>query len=100
MNTPSQLFSMSQEEMIEMYRGHKNESDHFYRNDNGKFVDASYETRINNHAFGLGLSVGNLNDDGYPDVYFSNDYEVRDYLFMKREGVFQEELMNLNESCF
>jgi hypothetical protein len=80
--------------MIEMYRGHENESDHFYRNDNGKFVDVSYETRINNHAFGLGLSVGDLNDDGYPDVYISNDYEVRDYLFMNREGVFQEELMN------
>ncbi len=93
MNIPQDFFAMSQEEMIEMYRGHLNESDHFYRNDNGKFVDVSYETRINNHAFGLGLSVGDLNNDGYPDVYISNDYEVRDYLLMNKNGIFQEELM-------
>ncbi len=92
LNVPNQLFNNSIEEYYQMFKDGKNQSDHFYRNDNGKFIDVSYQVGISNHAFGLGLSVGDLNNDGYPDVYVSNDYEVRDYMFMNNKGVFIEQL--------
>lgn len=92
MNYPKKLFSFSKEELVELYKNHKNESDHFYKNENGKFVDASFESHINNHSFGLGLSVGDVNNDGYPDMYVSNDYEMKDFLFINRNGVFSEEI--------
>jgi len=38
MDIPEELFAMSQKEMIEMYRGHENEPDHFYRNDTGHYT--------------------------------------------------------------
>lgn len=91
-NIPRELFSFTKEQYFELFKNKKNQSDHFFRNDNGHFVDASHSTRINNHAFGLGISVGDINNDGYPDIYVANDYEVRDYLFMNKNGLFMEEL--------
>lgn len=91
-NIPNQMFSYTNQQYFDLFKSRKNQSDHFYKNDNGKFVDFSYPTRINNHAFGLGISVSDIDNDGYPDIYVSNDYEVRDYLFMNRNGVFIEEL--------
>lgn len=92
LNIPDGMFAFSQQEYYQLFKNRKNQSDHFFRNDNGQFVDVSYPTRISNHAFGLGISVGDLNNDGYPDVYVSNDYEVRDYMFMNNGSVFYEEL--------
>jgi len=94
LNFPDKLFNMPLKEYYQLFKEGKNQSDHFYRNDNGKFTDISYQARISNHAFGLGVSVGDLNDDGYPDVYVSNDYEVRDYMFMNNGKIFNEELQH------
>jgi hypothetical protein len=94
LNVPNQLFNKSIKEYYQMFKDGENQSDHFYRNDDGKFTDISYQARISNHAFGLGVSVGDLNNDGYPDVYVSNDYEVRDYMFINNGSVFYEELKN------
>lgn len=58
-----------------------NHSDKLYKNDNGTFVDVSLEVGINNHAFGLGLATVDINGDGFVDVYVSNDYDDRDYMF-------------------
>ena len=58
----------------------KGGGDHLYRNDNGKFVDISKEAGIFGSiiSFGLGVTVGDVNLDGYPDVYVGNyftDYD-------------------------
>lgn len=94
LNIPDKLFKLSLEDYYQMFKDGENQSDHFYRNDNGKFIDISYQARIRNHSFGLGVSVGDLNNDGFPDVYVSNDYEIRDYMFMNNGTVFFEELQN------
>lgn len=68
-------------------------SDQLFRNDNGKYVDVSKEAGIANHAFGLGLAIGDINNDGFQDIYVSNDYMAPDYLYMNNgNGTFAEEI--------
>lgn len=67
--------------------------DHLYQNNNGKFIDVSneagiYQSRI---AYGLGVTVSDLNNDGWEDIYVSNDFFERDYLYLNQHnGTFKE----------
>jgi hypothetical protein len=92
MNVPDELFTFSNQQYRELFESGKNSSDHFYRNDNGRFIEVAKEIGINNHAFGLGLSIGDIDNNGWPDIYVANDYEDRDYMFMNNGGIFKEEL--------
>jgi len=77
-----------------MYKGG---GDHLLRNDNGQFTDVTKEAGIHGSliGFGLGVTVGDVNGDGYADVYVSNDYFERDYLYInQRNGTFKDELEN------
>ena len=70
-------------------------SNKLYRNDNGHFVDVSKEAGIygSKIGFGLGVSVGDVNRDGWPDIYISNDFFERDYLYINnKNGTFTESL--------
>jgi enediyne biosynthesis protein E4 len=65
------------------------------RNDNGKFVDVSEAAGIYGSlmGFGLGVLVCDINEDTYPDIYVSNDFYERDYLYInKKDGSFSEEI--------
>src|SRR5450631_4395124 len=67
--------------------------DRLYRNDNGHFTDVSQQTGIYGSAiaFGLGVTVGDLNNDGWEDIYVSNDFFERDYLYLNQhDGTFKE----------
>src|SRR5215204_3061781 len=69
--------------------------DHLLRNDNGKFKDVTKEAGILGSviSFGLGVTVGDINNDGYPDVYVSNDFFERDYLYInQKNGSFKDDL--------
>ncbi|MCY7421913.1 MAG: VCBS repeat-containing protein [Chitinophagaceae bacterium] len=73
----------------------KGGGDYLYRNDNMKFVDVSKEAGVHGSliSFGLGISVGDVNGDHYPDVYVSNDFFERDYLYInQKDGTFKDEL--------
>ncbi|TAF46560.1 MAG: hypothetical protein EAZ51_01070 [Sphingobacteriales bacterium] len=64
-----------------------------YRNDKSKFVDVSEKAGIYGSAigFGLGLSVGDVNNDGWDDIYVSNDFFEKDYLYInQKNGTFKE----------
>lgn len=73
-----------------------------YRNDGGIFTDVSEEAGIygSKIGFGLGVSVADLNRDGWMDLYVSNDFFERDYLYINmQDGTFSEELdLQLGES--
>src|SRR5690606_17516939 len=46
-------------------------------------------------GFGLGVSVSDINGDMYPDIYISNDFWERDYLYInQKNGTFSEELIS------
>ena len=73
----------------------KGGGDKMMRNDNGHFTDISEEANIYGSliGFGLGVTVGDVNGDRYPDIYVSNDFFERDYLYInQRNGTFKEEL--------
>jgi enediyne biosynthesis protein E4 len=73
----------------------KGGGDHLYRNDNGRYHEVNAEAGIYGSiiSFGLGITVGDINADGYPDIYVSNDFFEKDYLYVnQRNGTFKEEL--------
>lgn len=73
----------------------KGGGDKLLRNDNGKFIDISEKAGIYGSliGFGLGVTVGDVNGDLWPDIYVSNDFFERDYLYInQKNGVFKEEL--------
>ena len=73
----------------------KGGGDHLYRNDNGKFTEVTKQAGIHGSliSMGLGVTVGDVNGDGYPDVYVSNDFFEKDYLYInQRNGSFVDEL--------
>jgi hypothetical protein len=66
-----------------------------YRNDGDHFTDVSEKAGIYTSAigFGLGVSIGDINRDNWPDIYISNDFFERDYLYINnRDGTFTESL--------
>jgi len=66
-----------------------------YRNDGNHFTDVTAQAGIHSPeaAFGLGVTVADLNRDGWPDVYVSNDFFERDYLYINnRDGTFRDAL--------
>ncbi len=70
--------------------GHK-----LMRNDNGHFTDVSEVAGIagTKIAYGLGVSVGDVNGDMYPDIYVSNDFYEKDYLYInQKNGKFIDQL--------
>lgn len=70
--------------------GHK-----LYRNDGRVFRDVSEAAGIlgSEIAFGLGVTVGDYDQDGWQDIYVSNDFFERDYLYHNNgDGTFAETL--------
>ncbi|HEX5024379.1 MAG TPA: VCBS repeat-containing protein, partial [Agriterribacter sp.] len=64
-----------------------------YRNDDGKFHDVSDQAGIvsNVLSFGLGIALSDFNNDGWTDIYISNDFKESDYLYLNnKDGTFTE----------
>ena len=76
--------------------------DKLMRNDGEKFTDVTREAGIYSSAvgFGLGVAVSDVNNDRLPDIYVSNDFWERDYLYINQgHGKFHEELIDRIDYC-
>ncbi|MCR8560649.1 VCBS repeat-containing protein [Mucilaginibacter sp. BJC16-A38] len=65
------------------------------RNDNGHFTDITAQAGIVNTSLSYGLAAGiaDINGDGWPDIYVSNDYNVPDRLYINNgKGGFTDQL--------
>ena len=75
----------------------KGGGDKLLRNNNGIFKDVSEEANIFGSliGFGLGVTIGDVNNDLYPDIYISNDFFEHDYLYINnQDGTFKEDIKN------
>ena len=68
-----------------------------YRNDGQTFNDVSKQAGIYRSiiGYGLGVTIGDINRDGWQDIFISNDFFEKDYLYINnRNGTFSESLEN------
>ena len=73
----------------------------FFINEDGKFRDFSKEVKIyrSSIGFGLGITLGDFNDDTWTDIFVSNDFFERDYLYINdQRGSFKESLTEYFQS--
>src|SRR5215203_3645527 len=84
--------------LSQMVAGKKNPPnkcrDKLYRNDDGKFVEIGKKAGItNNYGYALAVVTADLNNDGYEDIYVSNDYADNDYMYInQKNGTFRDEI--------
>ncbi|TRX61338.1 hypothetical protein FNH22_04590 [Fulvivirga sp. M361] len=68
-------------------------SDKLYRNEKGTFVDVTQEAGLQNFGLSIGISITDLNQDGWEDIYVSNDFSTPDYLYLNNgDGTFTDQL--------
>ncbi|MFM7328634.1 MAG: VCBS repeat-containing protein, partial [Bacteroidota bacterium] len=75
--------------------------DKLMRNDGNVFTDVSEQAGIYGSVigFGLGVTISDVNKDGWQDIYVSNDFFERDYLYINnQDGTFREDLTNRMQS--
>lgn len=69
------------------------EGNKFFENRDGKFVDITRQAGIYSSSigYGLGITLADFNHDGWPDIFLSNDFFEKDYLyFNNQDGTFSE----------
>ncbi len=68
------------------------DTDKLFRQEaDGTFTDVTNEAGVRNWAFGLSVMAGDLNNDGWTDLYVANDYSEKDnYWFNQGNGTFKE----------
>ncbi len=95
---PAKFYSNNQFYKNRMDSVKGNESDHLFQNDGkGFFKDVTKEAGLLSYGQSLGISVGDFNQDGWSDLYISNDFSPPDYFYTNNEdGTFRESL----QDCF
>lgn len=75
-------------------RINKDDLDRLFRNDNGKYVDVSKQAGVQKVAWGLSASIGDFNNDNWPDIYVANDFLEPDFLWINnQDGTFTDEVL-------
>jgi len=67
--------------------------DRLLENRGGHFIDVSQKAGIRQSAltYGLGIAISDINKDGWPDIYVTNDYNEPDYLYINNhDGTFSD----------
>ncbi|MCV9389121.1 VCBS repeat-containing protein [Reichenbachiella ulvae] len=74
-------------------------SDHLYRNDGeGDFQDVTIESGLLSFGLSLSAAVADYNQDGYQDIYVSNDFSSPDYFYINQgDGTFKDELQQITQ---
>lgn len=93
LNHPSQrTAATSLKAHMDAIKAGKIQTDVFFKNEKGRFVDASKESGLVNFGFRHGIAVGDINQDGYPDIYISSDFEEPDLLEINQgDGTFVDQ---------
>ena len=75
------------------------ETDKLYRNDGAFFVDVTKESGLKSFGLSLSVTVGDVNQDGWPDLYVSNDFSTPDLFYINNQnGTFSERSKELTKN--
>ena len=92
-NAPNQYYRFKSQYPKEI------ETDKLFRNNQGKFSNVAEEAGLSSFGLSLSATVGDLNADGWPDLYISNDFSSPDYLFINNQnGTFSEHVKDLTKN--
>ena len=74
--------------------------DKLFENTNGMFADVSEKAGIfqGKIGYGLGVAVGDINNDSYPDIYVGNDFFENDYLYINQKNKTFKEIISNDKS--
>ena len=82
MNQPEKGFKAGEFfQYLNRIRSKELQTDHFYENIDGKFVDVTDKAGLVNFGYGHSIAVSDINDDGYPDFHITHDYDDPDFLY-------------------
>jgi hypothetical protein len=78
------------------------DSDRLYRNDNGHFTDVTVASGLSSFGLSLGVVAADVNNDGYTDIFVSNDFNAPDFLFINnQDGTFTNQIdTSLQQTSF
>ena len=78
------------------------ETDNLYRNDGSYFTRVTEEAGLRTYGLTLSATVGDLNNDSFPDIYVSNDFSSPDFMYMNNgDGTFSEKVKETtNQTSF
>ncbi len=71
---------------IEEVKTGKIQTDFFFENIDGKFIDKTKESGLINFGYRHGIAVGDINQDHYPDFYISSDFDEPDFFYINNKN--------------
>ena len=75
------------------------ETDKLFRNDNNTFTDVTKEAGLLSFGLTLSATVGDVNQDGWPDLYVSNDFSTPDLFYINnKNGTFSEKVKSTTKN--
>jgi len=84
-NSPAFVYQMKMKNVKDQ------ESDHLYRNDGETFTNVTEQAGVKSFGLSLSATVGDLNNDGWQDLYVSNDFSSPDLMYInQKDGTFKE----------
>ncbi len=78
---------------MRMDRVTDDETDNLYRNDGNKFTKVTAAANVKTYSLSLSVTVSDLNQDGYKDIYVSNDFGTPDCMYINnQDGTFTDQI--------
>ncbi|MFP2996077.1 FG-GAP-like repeat-containing protein [Spongiivirga sp. MCCC 1A20706] len=92
-NAPNSFYRFKQQNLKNV------ESDRLYRNDGNTFTNVTRTSGIRNFGLSLSATISDINGDGWPDIYVSNDFSTPDYFFINnQDGTFSESVKKVTKN--
>jgi hypothetical protein len=92
-NAPNHYYAFRQKNPSDL------ETDRLFKREGDIFIDVTEAAGLKTFGLSLSATVGDVNQDGWPDIYVSNDFSTPDYLFINnKNGTFSEKVKQATQN--